>query len=522
MADISQIILPGGETPQNIKALKIPYGTCSTAAATAAKTVTIRSDNGSTGNNAPFVLEGGAIIAIKFTVTNTAANPTLNVNETGAKAIYYRGSAIAKGNLAANRTYQFVYNGTQWEFVGDINTDTNTDTKVTATKTNPTTQTSYYPTWYSSAAGGTGGVGINDGIVYNTKEGTTSADGIGQIFLGNGVASGTAGNKKGYLRIYNNSTGYALLSYVDDSTAQKQQTFPATAGTVLNTGTTLFTQTLTSGTEIGKLKINNVETTLYAQDNTKLPLAGGTMSGDIKMNGNTIQFGSGTDGVFAQYSDNVLNIGNQSGRMHFSNTGITFLTPGGGDLVFEPGTNSNCQIKSDLKVSGNVYANKIFGYSSGSPSVEIRSTSGAPPYIKVDTSSITISAASWATGTGTAAYITGTSGANKIVKYSSSRRYKDNIDYEINKEKYHEDLLKLKPCRFNYKTEPDITNLGLIAEDVEEINPELCNFEGNKVESFKDRDLLVMCILELQRKDKEINELKSRLESLETRYNVEF
>ena len=120
-------------------------------------------------------------------------------------------------------------------------------------------------------------------------------------------------------------------------------------------------------------------------------------------------------------------------------------------------------------------------------------------------------------GTGTAAYITGTSGANKIVKYSSSRRYKDNIDYEIDKEKYHEDLLKFKPCRFNYKTEPGLTNLGLIAEDVEEINPELCNFEGDKVESFKDRDLLVMCILELQRKDKEINELKSRLESLEAK-----
>lgn len=134
MADISQVILPGGETPQNIKALKIPYGTCSTAAATAAKTVTIKSNNSGAGNNAPFVLEVGAIIAIKFTVTNTAANPTLNVNGTGAKAIYYRGSAIAKGNLAANRTYQFVYNGTQWEFVGDIDTNTNTDTKVTQGK----------------------------------------------------------------------------------------------------------------------------------------------------------------------------------------------------------------------------------------------------------------------------------------------------------------------------------------------------------------------------------------------------
>ena len=95
------------------------YASCSTAAATAAKVVSL------TG----FTLATGAKIAIKFTVTNTAANPTLNVNNTGAKAIYYRGAAISAGYLAANRTYEFVYNGTQYELVGDL--DTNIDTKVT-------------------------------------------------------------------------------------------------------------------------------------------------------------------------------------------------------------------------------------------------------------------------------------------------------------------------------------------------------------------------------------------------------
>ena len=92
------------------------YGSCSTAAGTAAKVVSC------TG----FTLGTGAKITVKFTVTNTAANPTLNVNNTGAKAIYYRGSAISTGHLAANRTYTFVYNGTQYELIGDINTDTDT------------------------------------------------------------------------------------------------------------------------------------------------------------------------------------------------------------------------------------------------------------------------------------------------------------------------------------------------------------------------------------------------------------
>lgn len=89
------------------------YGTCSTAAATAAKTVAC------TG----FALVTGAEITVKFTVTNSASSPTLNVNGTGAKAIYYRGSAITAGYLAANRTYTFRYNGTQYDLVGDVDTN---------------------------------------------------------------------------------------------------------------------------------------------------------------------------------------------------------------------------------------------------------------------------------------------------------------------------------------------------------------------------------------------------------------
>ena len=92
------------------------FATCSTAAATQAKTASV----------AGFNLVTGARVTIKFTVTNTAANPTLNVNGTGAKAIKYRGAAIPAGYLAANRVYEFTYDGTDYALVGDINTDTNT------------------------------------------------------------------------------------------------------------------------------------------------------------------------------------------------------------------------------------------------------------------------------------------------------------------------------------------------------------------------------------------------------------
>lgn len=90
------------------------YAVCSTAAGTAAKTATISG----------FKLFTGAVAYIKFSVKNTAANPTLNISGTGAKAIQYQGAAISSHYLNANRTYAFVYDGSVYQLIGDINTDT--------------------------------------------------------------------------------------------------------------------------------------------------------------------------------------------------------------------------------------------------------------------------------------------------------------------------------------------------------------------------------------------------------------
>lgn len=106
------------------------YGTCSTAAATVAKTVSC------TG----FTLATGATIRVRFTVTNTGAvgSLTLNVNSTGAKAIKYRnGNLPSAGTLAANRTYEFVYDGTYYQLVGDLDTQRTVDTALSETSTNP-------------------------------------------------------------------------------------------------------------------------------------------------------------------------------------------------------------------------------------------------------------------------------------------------------------------------------------------------------------------------------------------------
>lgn len=155
---------------------RITYGTCSTVAGTAAKTVAC------TG----FTLVTGAKIDVKFTVTNTAANPTLNVNNTGANPIYYRGSAISAGYLAANRTYSFRYNGTQWDLVGDLDTNSNTwkantkDSEGYVTKGNGQankvwkTDANGNPAWRSESVGG---------ITYSDSQPTTLTTGM--TWIGN-------------------------------------------------------------------------------------------------------------------------------------------------------------------------------------------------------------------------------------------------------------------------------------------------------------------------------------------------
>lgn len=79
------------------------YGTCTTAAATAAKAVSI------TG----YKLVTGNIVVIKFTYT-VPANATLNVTNTGAKSIYYKGAAITANVIQAGDTATFIYNGSQY------------------------------------------------------------------------------------------------------------------------------------------------------------------------------------------------------------------------------------------------------------------------------------------------------------------------------------------------------------------------------------------------------------------------
>ena len=83
-----------------------PYGVCSTAAGTAAKTVSI--DYSTT-----LSLFTGLTVRVKFSNANTASSPTLNVNSTGAKAMMAYGTTPLT-SWEAGQILTFTYDGTNW------------------------------------------------------------------------------------------------------------------------------------------------------------------------------------------------------------------------------------------------------------------------------------------------------------------------------------------------------------------------------------------------------------------------
>ena len=84
--------------------------TCTTAGATAIKTV----------NCENYALKDGNNIYIKFSNANTAASPTLNINATGAKNIKYRGTNVEADYIKTNKIYHMFYTGGAYEIVGDL------------------------------------------------------------------------------------------------------------------------------------------------------------------------------------------------------------------------------------------------------------------------------------------------------------------------------------------------------------------------------------------------------------------
>ena len=100
---IQPLVTTGSTAP-----LGFGYGECSTAGATAAKTVSMTNT----------VLTPGGIIAVNFVNAFTASSPTLSVNGSAAKPIKLYGNAMPMGKVHTNTILVMYYDGTQFNVIG--------------------------------------------------------------------------------------------------------------------------------------------------------------------------------------------------------------------------------------------------------------------------------------------------------------------------------------------------------------------------------------------------------------------
>jgi hypothetical protein len=183
---------------------KVITGTSATAAATAAKTVTLSS----------FTLTTGVSVLVKFTNGNTAAVPTLNVNSTGDKIIYHEGgnavSTTYPAYFPAGAQIEFIYNGTGWVFKKRI-------------VTNYVNGTSWYRIWsdgwieqggVAADVGGTGTAGKSVALLKTMRD-TNYA--LSTLNLGDQTINGTE-SAKGLKTSTSSITLYLTFVYVYTST----------------------------------------------------------------------------------------------------------------------------------------------------------------------------------------------------------------------------------------------------------------------------------------------------------------
>lgn len=121
-----------------------------------------------------------------------------------------------------------------------------TDNKVTQTLTEDVSKnTNWYLLASNSQSTGTRGAVFTKDLRIQSYAGTTSATGEVEMIIGNSTASGTAGNKEGFITLYSQGSSYHMIKTASVSSGITH-TLPAKSGTILNTGTFVASATAPS------------------------------------------------------------------------------------------------------------------------------------------------------------------------------------------------------------------------------------------------------------------------------------
>ncbi|MBU5678763.1 MAG: tail fiber domain-containing protein [Candidatus Aenigmarchaeota archaeon] len=109
-------------------------------------------------------------------------------------------------------------------------------------------------------------------------------------------------------------------------------------------------------------------------------------------------------------------------------------------------------------------------------------------------------------------------GAYKLVRYSSSERYKKDInDFNLGLET----VLQLQPREFTWKSTGE-RDFGFIAEEVEKVNPFLITYVDGKPEAFKHAQYTAVLTNAIKQLYSELEELKKENQNLKTLFCSRF
>ena len=240
--------------------------------------------------------------------------------------------------------------------------------------------------------------------------------------------------------------------------------------------------------------ITNIQTTLNGKSNTHshpyLSTSGGTLSGTLTITGATYPNG----GIYLPnakyiYANNTSGVSKSILGISGSNNiflGYSEYSGVGNTNIY--GNTIKLNAKTDVSISG--YLSSQFNMGTDTAS------DGKRYYINDN-----------ATGRFDALRYTSSQAI-------SSRRYKNNIDYK-DADYWHEALMQIKPCSFYYKNDAETKHLGLIAEDLIELIPELVDTdEEGKPASIEYANLTIPLIGEVQRLNNVIDEQQKEIDSL--------
>ena len=302
------------------------------------------------GNNRAVLQDSSGNLYVTQKDTDTTVSTLTLAEDTGTSAI----------TLAHGGKYKLTA-GTK-TVIFTMPASGNTDTKVAITAVTPASETTNYVLTHTATSGTTG----VEAHAYNRfwyKQGSTSVNGYVYAGLGNNVATGTANNSQGYVRLYGPNTGYGNITYAN-TTANSTHTLPSTSGTILNTGTTSFTQSLTSGTKVGTIKINGTETILYAPTNTNTTYSAGT---GLSLSSTTFNVKLG----YATSGNNRAVLADDDGNLYVTQRYTSYSSMTAAEITAGNGTTARVITPANLKTAIETWSERDIIQAAGTGSTSL-------------------------------------------------------------------------------------------------------------------------------------------------------